>query len=106
MCKVGEGKARFFEESELEDYVQGIRRSLGTRYLIYVVVAYDETKTIATGYNKMQRSKDLAKGQFSFGMNAPRTSVKWAFGLVQQHFQWVDDVVANNLAVTHVAMLY
>jgi hypothetical protein len=31
------------EESELEDYVQGIQRSLGTRNLIYDDAAYAET---------------------------------------------------------------
>jgi hypothetical protein len=42
------------EESELGDYMRGIQRSLGTRYLIiYVDVAYVETKTIATGYNRV-----------------------------------------------------
>ena len=94
------------EESELEDYVQGIQRSQGTRYLIYADAAYAETETIATGYNRMQRSRDPAKDQFSRAMNAPRTYVECAFGLVQQYFPWVDDVAANNLAVTPVGLFY
>jgi hypothetical protein len=39
-------------------------------------------------------------------VNAPRTYVEWAFGLVQQYFPWVDDVAANNLAVTPVGLFY
>jgi hypothetical protein len=39
-------------------------------------------------------------------MSAPRTIVEWAFGLVQQYFPWVDDVAANDLAVTHVGLFY
>jgi hypothetical protein len=95
------------EESEVEDYVQGIQRSLGTRYLMYYVdAAYAETETIATGYSMVQRSRDPAKDQFSRAMNAPRTSVECAFGLVQQYFPWVHEVAANNLAVTLVGLFY
>jgi hypothetical protein len=31
------------EESELEDYVQGVQHSLGTRYLIYDDASHAET---------------------------------------------------------------
>jgi hypothetical protein len=84
------GQSRILEESELEDYVQGIQRSLGTRYLIHDDATYAVTKTIATGYKMVQRSRDPANDTFSLAMNAPRTSVDWAFGLVQYYLPWVD----------------
>jgi hypothetical protein len=92
------GDNMILQESELGDDVQGIQRLLGTRYLIYDDAAYAEKETIATGNHI--RSRDPAKDHFSRAMNAPRTFVKWDFGLVQQHFPWVNDVAANTLAVT------
>ena len=100
------GDSRILEESELEEYVLGIQRRTGIKYLIYADAAYAETETVATGYNKVQRRMDAAKDEYSRAMNGPRTSVEWAFGLVQQLFPWVDDVAANNVSVTPVGLFY
>mmetsp|Transcript_11710 Transcript_11710/g.29594 ORF Transcript_11710/g.29594 Transcript_11710/m.29594 type:complete len:193 (+) Transcript_11710:2289-2867(+) len=100
------GDSRILEESQLEDVLRVVQQRTGADYLIYGDAAYAESDVIMTGYKKHERRADPDKDWLTKSMNGPRTSVEWAFGLVQSLFPWVDDVAANNIAVTPVGLFY
>ena len=100
------GDSRILEESQLEDVIHLLQQRTGVNYIIYADAAYAESATLMTGYKKHQRAADANKEWLSKSLNGPRTSVEWAFGLVQKYFPWVDDVSANNIAVTPVGLYY
>lgn len=98
--------SRVLVDSGLQQTLETCQQQSGVQWLIYADAAYNNTQTIMSGFDRVQRANNQEMEWLTKSYNAQRTSVEWCFGKVSSKFKWLESRDANCIGKTSCGMYY